>query len=79
MPNLCIYERNGNFFKKSIDKDNQNCYNLLSRLTATIQMVCGCSSMARISAFQADCVGSIPITRFFLFAPVAQLDRATAF
>ena len=48
--------------------------------------ICGCSSMARISAFQADCVGSIPITRSIFLpyykvrcAPVAQPDRATAF
>ena len=61
---LCSYERNRNFFKKTIDKQCQNCYNFLSRLTAKYQMACGCSSMARISAFQADCVGSIPITRF---------------
>jgi hypothetical protein len=32
----------------------------------------------RTPAFQADNVGSIPITRS-IFAPVAQLDRATAF
>ena len=51
--------------------------------------------MARIPAFQAGCVGSIPITRSIVFtkvktdlvdnyetadhAPLAQLDRATAF
>ena len=29
----------------------------------TFLTFCGCGSMARTSAFQAECVGSIPITR----------------
>ena len=52
----------------------------LMRTSDKSTALCGCSSMARISAFQADCVGSIPITRSTVYyAPVAQLDRATAF
>ena len=38
----------------------------------------GCSTMARAPAFQAGDAGSIPVTRS-KYAPVAQLDRATAF
>ena len=34
-----------------------------------IAVQCGCSSTARIPAFQAGCVGSIPITRSKLKAP----------
>ena len=35
--------------------------------------------MARAPAFQAGDAGSIPVTCSIQFAPVAQLDRATAF
>ena len=43
--------------RKQVDERNLLCYNHQCR------RICGCSSMARIPAFQAGRVGSIPITR----------------
>ncbi len=77
--NICIYQQIKKNSKKVLTKPPLTAIILKVDWRQQSQMVCGCSSMARISAFQADCVGSIPITRFSLYAPVAQLDRATAF
>ena len=54
---------------------------MITKLTISSEGRRGCSTMARAPAFQAGDAGSIPVTRsnFFSYAPVAQLDRATAF
>ena len=58
-------------FIKNLDIFNGVCYYILA-------IPCGCSTSASASAFQAEEVGSIPITRSRK-ALIAQLDRASAF
>ena len=68
--------------KKDIDKPKNLCYYLQVQTNTRVLF------NGRIPAFQAGCVGSIPITRSKVVpprvgrdasVPLAQLDRATAF
>ena len=52
---------------------------MLSKLTISTEGICRCSTMVRAPAFQAGDASSILVTCSIKYAPVAQLDRATAF
>ena len=74
-----VFEINLSFFGLYIDKVFVKWYD--NQADDFFGGACGCSTMARAPAFQAGDAGSIPVTRsnFLTYAPVAQLDRATAF
>ena len=67
-------------FKLSIYNGKQLCYNFIRDWKSAqdpVRLHMQVWFNGRTSAFQAEYVGSIPITCFF--ESVAQLDRATAF
>ena len=69
-------------------KSHENClktltirdiHGILIKLTSSPEGTRRCSTMVRAPAFQAGDASSILVTCSNKFAPVAQLDRATAF